>query len=132
VRKRAYAADLDDERDNPDPYARVAVLARCACDTAHDAPALAAVTPKYPDVPALVAKRTVADLAEWPYPRPQPVPVTHALHDRLPVEVFRGRTLGGRLCPAGMLTPPRRGPPPPHARAASHAEADGASPYSYH
>ena len=33
-----------------------------------------AVTPRYPDVPAQVEKRTVADLADWPYPKRQLVP----------------------------------------------------------
>jgi len=75
-------------------------------DVAYDGPALAAVTPKYPDVPALVAKRTVADLAEWPYPRRQLVPVTEVVHDRLSVEVFRGCTRGLPLLPGGNDHPP--------------------------
>ena len=40
--------------------------------------------------PATVEKRTVADLADWPYPRHQLVPLTEVVHDRLNVEVFRG------------------------------------------
>jgi len=85
-------------------------------DVAYDGPALAAVTPKYPDVPALVAKRTVADLAEWPYPRRQLVPVTEVVHDRLSVEVFRGCTRGCRFCQAGMITRPVRERPAAQVR----------------
>lgn len=85
-------------------------------DIAYDGPALAAVTPKYPDVPALVAKRTVADLAEWPYPRQQLVPVTEVVHDRLSVEVFRGCTRGCRFCQAGMITRPVRERPAAQVR----------------
>jgi len=85
-------------------------------DIAYDRPALAAVTPKYPDVPALVAKRTVADLAEWPYPRRQLVPVTEVVHDRLSVEVFRGCTRGCRFCQAGMITRPVRERPAAQVR----------------
>ena len=43
-------------------------------------------------VPAEVAKRTVGDLADWPYPARPLVPLTEVVHDRLNVEVFRGCT----------------------------------------
>jgi radical SAM family uncharacterized protein len=69
---------------------------------------LVAVTPRYPDVPAQVEKRTVADLAQWPYPKNQLVPLTEVVHDRLNVEVFRGCTRGCRFCQAGMITRPVR------------------------
>jgi radical SAM family uncharacterized protein len=61
-----------------------------------------------PGVPARVEKRTVADLAEWPYPSRQLVPLTEVVHDRLNVEVFRGCTRGCRFCQAGMITRPVR------------------------
>jgi len=64
--------------------------------------------PRLPGVPERVVKRTVADLAEWPYPRRQLVPVTEVVHDRLSVEVFRGCTRGCRFCQAGMITRPVR------------------------
>ena len=78
---------------------------------------LAAVTPRYPDVPAQVEKRTVADLADWPYPKRQLVPLTEVVHDRLNVEVFRGCTRGCRFCQAGMITRPVRERPAAQVRA---------------
>ncbi|HEX9969402.1 MAG TPA: TIGR03960 family B12-binding radical SAM protein, partial [Acidimicrobiales bacterium] len=77
-------------------------------DVAYDGQALKAVTPKYPDVPARVEKRTIADLNQWPYPKQQLVPLTEVVHDRLNVEVFRGCTRGCRFCQAGMITRPVR------------------------
>ncbi len=69
---------------------------------------LESVTPRWAEAPERVAKRTVADLAEWPYPASQMVPLTEVVHDRLNVEVFRGCTRGCRFCQAGMITRPVR------------------------
>jgi radical SAM family uncharacterized protein len=69
---------------------------------------LAGVTPRLPGVPARIDKRTVADLADWPYPKQQLVPLTEVVHDRLNVEIFRGCTRGCRFCQAGMITRPVR------------------------
>ncbi|WP_428120890.1 TIGR03960 family B12-binding radical SAM protein [Candidatus Poriferisodalis sp.] len=85
-------------------------------DVAYDGPALVGVTPKHSDVPPMVGKRTVADLAEWPYPKRQLVPVTEVVHDRLSVEVFRGCTRGCRFCQAGMITRPVRERPATQVR----------------
>ncbi len=77
---------------------------------------LVAVEPVVPDVPERIEKRTVADLADWPYPRHQLVPLTEVVHDRLNVEVFRGCTRGCRFCQAGMITRPVRERPADQVR----------------
>jgi len=74
----------------------------------YDGPRLVEVSPRYPDVPASVQKRTIADLGAWPYPKHQLVPLTEVVHDRLNVEIFRGCTRGCRFCQAGMITRPVR------------------------
>jgi len=85
-------------------------------DCEYDGPQLRAITPKYPDVPAVVDKRTVADLAQWPYPKHQLVPLIEVVHDRLNVEIFRGCTRGCRFCQAGMITRPVRERPEEQVR----------------
>jgi radical SAM family uncharacterized protein len=85
-------------------------------DVAYDGPFLAEVAPRYADVPERVEKRTIADLADWPYPKRQLVPLTEVVHDRLNVEVFRGCTRGCRFCQAGMITRPVRERPAEQVR----------------
>ncbi len=69
---------------------------------------IAAVTPNRPGVPARVAKHTVMDLDEWPYPKQPLVPLAESVHERMSVEIFRGCTRGCRFCQAGMITRPVR------------------------
>jgi radical SAM family uncharacterized protein len=85
-------------------------------DVEYDGRYLRAVIPRHPDVPAVVDKRTVADLAEWPYPKHQLVPLIEVVHDRLNVEIFRGCTRGCRFCQAGMITRPVRERPEEQVR----------------
>src|SRR6476619_2888525 len=85
-------------------------------DVDYDGADIAEVRPRFDDVPAVVDKRTVADLAEWPYPKRQLVPLTEVVHDRLNVEVFRGCTRGCRFCQAGMITRPVRERPEEQVR----------------
>ncbi|MCJ7672046.1 MAG: TIGR03960 family B12-binding radical SAM protein [Acidimicrobiia bacterium] len=85
-------------------------------DVDYDGAFLAEVRPRYPDVPATVEKRSVTDLADWPYPKNQLVPLIEVVHDRLNVEVFRGCTRGCRFCQAGMITRPVRERPEEQVR----------------
>jgi len=82
----------------------------------YDGPRIVSIEPTVPEAPERVSKRTIADLAEWPYPRRQLVPVTEVVHDRLNVEVFRGCTRGCRFCQAGMITRPVRERPAEQVR----------------
>jgi radical SAM family uncharacterized protein len=83
--------------------------------TYHDG-RLVATEPVDASVPAEVTKRTVSDLADWPYPTRPLVPLTEVVHDRLNVEVFRGCTRGCRFCQAGMITRPVRERPAAQVR----------------
>ena len=113
-------------RSSPRPMPRQAVLRELAhvagvyvpsmYEVAYDGPRLVSVAPRYPDVPERVEKRTIADLAAWPYPKRQLVPLTEVVHDRLNVEIFRGCTRGCRFCQAGMITRPVRERPAEQVR----------------
>ncbi|MEI2765727.1 MAG: TIGR03960 family B12-binding radical SAM protein [Dermatophilaceae bacterium] len=59
-------------------------------------------------IPWRVAKHTVMDLDDWPYPKRPLVPLAETVHERMSVEIFRGCTRGCRFCQAGMITRPVR------------------------
>jgi radical SAM family uncharacterized protein len=92
------------------------VYVPAAYEPRYDGADLVAVEPVWPEAPEVVEKRTIADLADWPYPRRQLVPLTEVVHDRLNVEVFRGCTRGCRFCQAGMITRPVRERPAEQVR----------------
>ncbi len=85
-------------------------------DVHYDGQRIVSIEPNRPGVPERVEKRTIADLAAWPHPRRQLVPLTEVVHDRLNVEVFRGCTRGCRFCQAGMITRPVRERPADQVR----------------
>jgi radical SAM family uncharacterized protein len=66
------------------------------------------VVPNRAGVPWRVAKHTVMDLDQWPYPKKPLVPLAETVHERYSVEIFRGCTRGCRFCQAGMITRPVR------------------------
>lgn len=85
-------------------------------EVAYEGQAIREITPLYNDIPATIMKRTVSDMADWPYPKSSLVPLTEVVHDRLTVEVFRGCTRGCRFCQAGMITRPVRERPAAQVR----------------
>ncbi len=66
------------------------------------------VVPNNAAAPWRVAKHTLMDLDEWPYPKTPLVPLAETVHERMSVEIFRGCTRGCRFCQAGMITRPVR------------------------
>ena len=69
---------------------------------------ISAIEPKYPDVPARVTKRIIADFDNSFFPEMLVMPYIECVHDRIMLETFRGCIRGCRFCQAGMIFRPVR------------------------
>ena len=67
---------------------------------------LVEVVPRVPETPERVEKRTVADLAAWPYPKQQLVPLIEVVHDRLERRDLPRLHPGMPVLPGGDDHPP--------------------------
>jgi radical SAM family uncharacterized protein len=65
--------------------------------------AVASVTPRFPDVPARVAKAVVSSFEDAFYPTRPVVPFAETVHDRINLEVMRGCPHGCRFCQSMVL-----------------------------
>ncbi len=64
--------------------------------------------PIYPDVPAKIRKRIIADMDTVSYPEKLVMPYIETVHDRIVLEIYRGCIRGCRFCQAGMVYRPIR------------------------
>ncbi|GMG97250.1 TIGR03960 family B12-binding radical SAM protein [Tepidimicrobium xylanilyticum] len=59
-------------------------------------------------IPKIIKKRIIKDLDRVYFPEKLIVPYIETIHDRIPLEIFRGCTRGCRFCQAGMIYRPVR------------------------
>lgn len=59
-------------------------------------------------IPKIIKKRIIKDLDRVYFPEKLIVPYVETIHDRIPLEIFRGCTRGCRFCQAGMIYRPVR------------------------
>ena len=76
--------------------------------TYHEDGTIAAITPKYPDVPARVEKCIMPDMDKAFFPEKVVMPYIETVHDRIMLEVYRGCIRGCRFCQSGMIYRPVR------------------------
>lgn len=69
---------------------------------------IAAVAPKYEDIPKKIVKRIVQDMDKSYYPPMVCMPYIETVQDRIMLEVYRGCNRGCRFCQACMLFRPIR------------------------
>lgn len=69
---------------------------------------IAAMEPKYEDVPATVKKQVQMNMSAAVYPEKPLVPFIKATQDRVVLEIQRGCIRGCRFCQAGMIYRPTR------------------------
>ena len=74
----------------------------------HDDGTIAAVHPKYDDIPVKIKKRILTDLDRAPYPKTLVMPFIQTVQDKITLEVYRGCIRGCRFCQAGMVWRPVR------------------------
>ncbi|HZL98698.1 MAG TPA: TIGR03960 family B12-binding radical SAM protein, partial [Planctomycetota bacterium] len=88
------------------PWAYVPSLYTAAFDPG-DGP-FRGLTPRFPDVPAIVKGAAVFDFSSVPMATRPIVPHARSVQDRISLEIMRGCTRGCRFCQAGMITRPMR------------------------
>ena len=76
--------------------------------TYHEDGTVAAVTPRFDDVPAVVTKRIIQDMDKAYFPVKTIIPSTEIVHDLVMLELFRGCIRGCRFCQAGYAYRPVR------------------------
>lgn len=69
---------------------------------------IAAITPRFPDVPKTVKRQVLVNMDEGAYPTKPLVPFVRATQDRVVLEIQRGCIRGCRFCQAGMVYRPNR------------------------